>query len=206
MLEAVLFGHEKGAFTGASVANKGIFRAADNGTLLLDEISEMPIGLQSKLLRVLQERKVTPLGAQGEIDVNVRVLATTNRDMRAEVAANRFREDLFYRLNVFPMATQSLSSRPEDILPVAVALLRKHSMSLEGLPWLSADACDVLCSHDWPGNVRELENVMQRALVLQNGGVVDAEDIVIDTVPVLQNVPTPQSSQPTVSRLSAYGG
>jgi two-component system response regulator FlrC len=206
MLEAVLFGHEKGAFTGASVANKGIFRAADKGTLLLDEISEMPLGLQSKLLRVLQERKVTPLGAQGEIDVNVRVLATTNRDMRAEVAANRFREDLFYRLNVFPMATQALSSRPEDILPVAVALLRKHSMSLEALPWLSGDACDVLCTHDWPGNVRELENVMQRALVLQNGGVVQAEDIVIDMVPMLQSFPTPQSSQPTVSRLSAYGG
>ena len=206
MLEAVLFGHEKGAFTGASVANKGIFRAADKGTLLLDEISEMPLGLQSKLLRVLQERKVTPLGAQGEIDVNLRVLATTNRDMRAEVAANRFREDLFYRLNVFPMATQALSSRPEDILPVAVALLRKHSMSLEVFPWLSDGACDVLCNHDWPGNVRELENVMQRALVLQNGGVVQAEDIVIDTVPMLQSFPTPQSSQPTVSRLSAYGG
>ena len=206
MLEAVLFGHEKGAFTGASVANKGIFRAADKGTLLLDEISEMPLGLQSKLLRVLQERKVTPLGAQGEIDVNLRVLATTNRDMRAEVAANRFREDLFYRLNVFPMATQALRSRPEDILPVAVALLRKHSMSLEVFPWLSDGACDVLCNHDWPGNVRELENVMQRALVLQNGGVVQAEDIVIDTVPMLQSFPTPQSSQPTVSRLSAYGG
>ena len=154
MLEAVLFGHEKGAFTGASMANKGIFRAANLGTLLLDEISEMPIGLQSKILRVLQERKVTPLGAQTEIDIDVRVLATTNRDMRLEIQKNNFREDLFYRLNVFPMATQSLSDRPLDILPIAVALLRKHAPSLDMIPWLSECARDVLLEHSWPGNVR----------------------------------------------------
>jgi two-component system response regulator FlrC len=202
MLEAVLFGHEKGAFTGASVANKGIFRAADKGTLLLDEISEMPLGLQSKLLRVLQERKVTPLGAQGEIDVDVRVLATTNRDMRVEVQENRFREDLFYRLNVFPMATRALCQRPLDILPIAVALLRKHANGLEALPWLSPEACDLLTGHAWPGNVRELENVIQRALVLQSGGVITAEDIIIDTAPMTQMTPTQEAIHPALSRLT----
>lgn len=206
MLEAVLFGHEKGAFTGASVANKGIFRAANGGTLLLDEISEMPLGLQSKLLRVLQERKVTPLGAQGEIDVDVRVLATTNRDMPAEVAANRFREDLFYRLNVFPIATQSLSARPLDILPIAVALLRKHANSLDDMPWIAEDARQLLVEHDWPGNVRELENVVQRALVLQHGGVIRSEDIIIDTLPMTHSMPAPQTPHPALSRLNAMGG
>ena len=107
MLEAILFGHEKGAFTGASNANKGIFRAADKGTLLLDEISEMPLSLQAKLLRVLQERKVTPVGGQRDIDVDVRVLATSNRDMASEVNQSRFREDLYYRLNVFPLQTKN---------------------------------------------------------------------------------------------------
>lgn len=206
MLEAVLFGHEKGAFTGASVANKGIFRAANGGTLLLDEISEMPLGLQSKLLRVLQERKVTPLGAQGEIDVDVRVLATTNRDMPAEVAANRFREDLFYRLNVFPIATQSLSARPLDILPIAVALLRKHAASLDDMPWIAEDARALLIEHDWPGNVRELENVIQRALVLQHGGVIRSEDIIIDTLPMTHLMPGPQAPHPALSRLNAMEG
>ncbi len=203
MLEAVLFGHEKGAFTGASVANKGIFRAADKGTLLLDEISEMPLGLQSKLLRVLQERKVTPLGAQGEIDIDVRVLATTNRDMRREVQENRFREDLFYRLNVFPIATRALCQRPLDILPIAVALLRKHASGLDALPWLSPEACDLLTGHDWPGNVRELENVIQRALVLQNGGIITPEDIIIDAAPMSQLIPTQTAIHPALSRLTS---
>ena len=202
MLEAVLFGHEKGAFTGASVANKGIFRAANQGTLLLDEISEMPIGLQSKLLRVLQERKVTPLGGQTEIDVDVRVLATTNRDMRLEVQEKRFREDLFYRLNVFPIATQSLRARPLDILPIAVALLRKHANGMDVIPWLSQDARDVLMGHDWPGNVRELENVMQRALVLQSGGVIEVEDIIIDVAPMTQMITSQPAQHAVLSRLS----
>ena len=127
MLEAMLFGHEKGAFTGASSANKGIFRAADNGTLLLDEVSEMPLSLQAKLLRVLQEKKVTPIGGQRDIDVNVRVIATTNRDMLDEVREKKFREDLYYRLNVFPIETHNLSERPDDILPISIALLNRHT-------------------------------------------------------------------------------
>ena len=181
MLEAMLFGHEKGAFTGASVANKGIFRAADGGTLLLDEISEMPLGLQSKLLRVLQERCVTPLGVHQEIPVDVRVIATTNRDMQEEVRRNAFREDLFYRLNVFPLETLPLAARPEDILPLSTALLRRHCKDGQEMPWVSQEAAEVLMGHDWPGNVRELENVIQRALVMHLEGRIAASDIMIDT-------------------------
>ena len=126
MLEAILFGHEKGSFTGASNANKGIFRAADTGTLLLDEISEMPLSLQAKLLRVLQERKVTPVGGTRDIEINVRIVATTNRDMVEEVKNNKFRQDLYYRLNVFPIRTVDLSKREEDIIPITVAMIKKH--------------------------------------------------------------------------------
>jgi two-component system response regulator FlrC len=189
MLEAMMFGHEKGAFTGASVANRGLFRAAEGGTLLLDEISEMPIGLQSKLLRVLQERSVTPLGAQKEIAVDVRVIATTNRDMAEEVRRNSFREDLFYRLNVFPLETLPLRDRPDDILPLAVGLLRRHAETGAAMPWMTPDAVAVLERHDWPGNVRELENVIQRALVLGEGGVITAADIILDTGRSLQMRP-----------------
>jgi two-component system response regulator FlrC len=181
MLEAMMFGHEKGAFTGASVANKGLFRAAEGGTLLLDEISEMPLGLQSKLLRVLQERCVTPLGVQKEIPVDVRVVATTNRDMAAEVRSNSFREDLFYRLNVFPLETLPLRDRPQDILPLAVGLLRRHTEAGSVIPWVTPEAAEVLERHDWPGNVRELENVIQRALVLHLKGCITLADIVFDT-------------------------
>ncbi|PWR02597.1 AAA family ATPase [Meridianimarinicoccus roseus] len=179
MLEAILFGHEKGAFTGASTANKGIVRAADGGTLLLDEISEMPMGLQAKLLRVLQEKVVTPLGSQKEVPVDIRIVATSNRDMLGEVAAGRFREDLYYRLNVFPLCTQALADRPGDIPALAVAMIRRHCAQDEALPLLTADACDALMDHDWPGNVRELENVVQRALVLRIGDRITAEDVMI---------------------------
>ena len=180
MLEAILFGHEKGAFTGASNANKGIFRAADKGTLLLDEISEMPLSLQAKLLRVLQERKVTPVGGQRDIDVDVRVLATSNRDMAHEVNQSRFREDLYYRLNVFPLQTRNLSSRKDDILPIAIKILDKHSQEGKSSPYLTIEARELLLSHNWPGNVRELENTLQRALVLSNENIIDEKSIMID--------------------------
>ena len=134
MLEAILFGHEKGSFTGASTANKGIFRAADGGTLLLDEISEMPLSLQAKLLRVLQERKVTPLGSQREIDVDVRVIATTNRDMLTTISEGKFREDLFYRLNVFPLTTKCLAERNQDIISISSILLARHSPAWRTFP------------------------------------------------------------------------
>ena len=182
MLEAILFGHEKGAFTGASTANKGIFRAADGGTLLLDEISEMPMALQAKLLRALQEKAVTPIGSQTDIPVDVRVVATTNRNMAEEIRAGNFREDLYYRLNVFPLNTVALAARPDDIVPVATFLLNRHVKSGADLPWLADDAVEALRRYGWPGNVRELENVLQRALVLAQDGVVSAREILIDDV------------------------
>ena len=179
MLEAMLFGHEKGAFTGASSANKGIFRAADSGTLLLDEISEMPLSLQAKLLRVLQEKKVTPIGGQRDIDVDVRVIATTNRDMITEVKEKKFREDLYYRLNVFPLETLNLSERPNDIIPISVALLRRHT-DFDKIPYITKNAQKILTDYAWPGNVRELENVLQRAIVLSENNIIDEENIMID--------------------------
>ena len=180
MLEAILFGHEKGSFTGASQANKGIFRAADGGTLLLDEISEMPLSLQSKLLRVLQERKVTPIGGSKDVQVDVRVVATTNRVMLSEIKKGTFREDLYYRLNVFPLRTLALKERPDDILPISAALLKKHISEDKSLPLLTAKALDVLKNHSWPGNVRELENVLQRAMVICNEDRITENDIMID--------------------------
>ncbi|MAI07116.1 MAG: hypothetical protein CBC47_08315 [Alphaproteobacteria bacterium TMED87] len=181
MLEAMLFGYEKGAFTGASTANKGIFRAADKGTLLLDEISEMPLNLQAKILRVLQERIVTPLGGQRDIPIDVRVIATTNRNMPEEVQNGKFREDLYYRLNVFPLETMLLSNRIGDLLPVTTAIIYKHIKKIDHMPWLSIDAINILEKHLWPGNIRELENVLQRALVLSSNNLITKEDIMIDT-------------------------
>ena len=187
MLEAILFGHEKGAFTGASTANKGIFRAADGGTLLLDEISEMPMALQAKLLRALQEKAVTPIGSQTDIPVDVRVVATTNRNMAEEIRAGNFREDLYYRLNVLPLNTVALANRIDDIVPVATFLLQRHVKGATDMPWLDSGAIDTLRGYDWPGNVRELENVLQRALVLAEDGVITAGDILIDNA--MQQVP-----------------
>ena len=184
MLEAILFGHEKGAFTGASSPNKGIFRAADGGTLLLDEISEMPLTLQAKLLRVLQEKIVTPIGSQKDLSVDVRVIATTNRDMLTEIRDGNFREDLFYRLNVFPLATSNLTERKDDIVPLITALLYRHCQSIDELPWLDNLAIKTLLDHTWPGNVRELENIVQRALVLCSEKQICSSDIVIDNNPL----------------------
>ena len=181
MLEAILFGHEKGAFTGASTSNKGIFRAADGGTLLLDEISEMPLSLQAKLLRVLQEKIVTPLGSQQEIPVDVRVIATTNRSMSEEINQNRFREDLYYRLNVFPLLTKPLCERKDDIIPIATNLLIRHISEICEIPYIEHKAIKSLLEYKWPGNVRELENVMQRALVLCSNSKISELDIIVDS-------------------------
>ena len=169
MLEAMLFGHQKGAFTGAAAASEGFFRAADGGTLLLDEIAEMPLALQAKLLRALQEGEVVPVGASHPIKVDVRIIACANRDLPLEVQEGRFRADLFYRLNVFPLALRPLRERPEDVAPLAFALLLRHAPAEGRIPWLSATALDLLSTHGWPGNVRELENVIRRALLLAGG-------------------------------------
>lgn len=180
MLEAILFGYEKGAFTGAHAAHPGKFEQAQGGTLLLDEVTEMPLGLQAKLLRVLQEREVERLGGREPVSLDVRVLATTNRNLRGEVAAGRFREDLYYRLNVFPLTTAPLRERRDDVLPLAMHVLNARCRPGERIPALSAEAAHILLTHTWPGNVRELDNVMQRALILANGPVIQAESIQIE--------------------------
>jgi two-component system response regulator FlrC len=177
MLEASLFGYEKGAFTGAHQARAGKFEQAQGGTLLLDEISEMDLGLQAKLLRVLQEREVERLGGRELIPLDVRVLATTNRNMREEVAAGRFREDLFYRLNVFPLHLAPLHQRKAEILPLTNRLIRKYSPQGRTVPHVSKQAQQALLEHSWPGNVRELDNVIQRALILLNVDQIEVEDL-----------------------------
>jgi two-component system response regulator FlrC len=177
MLEAVLFGHEKGAFTGALQAHAGKFEQAQGGTLLLDEISEMSLALQAKLLRVLQEREVERIGGHRTIPLDVRVVATSNRVLRDEVAAGRFREDLYYRLNVMPLHLPPLRDRPGDILPLTELLLARHrDRPLQ----IAADARARLLAHPWPGNVRELDNVVQRACVLVAGSVLTAADLVFE--------------------------
>lgn len=177
MLEALLFGYERGAFTGAHASHAGKFEQAQGGTLLLDEVSEMPLALQSKLLRVLQEREVERLGGRNSLDLDVRVLATTNRQLRNEVSAGRFREDLFYRLNVFPITMTPLRQRRDDILPLATQLLASRVRPGERIPALSADVAHLLLTYAWPGNVRELDNVLQRALILCTGPIVEPQHI-----------------------------
>lgn len=190
MLEAMLFGHEKGAYTGAHSSAPGKFEQADGGTLLLDEISEMDVGLQAKLLRVLQEREVERLGGRKTIKLNVRVIATSNRDMRSEVVAGKFREDLYYRLSVLPLQWAPLRDRLDDIIPLAEKILQKHAQkqNRHGVG-LSAEAQRAMLSYPWPGNVRELDNVMQRALILQIGKHIQAEDLGLEGSTVYSQKP-----------------
>ncbi len=210
MLEASLFGYEKGAFTGAYQARAGKFEQAQGGTLLLDEISEMDLGLQAKLLRVLQEREVERLGGREVIPLDVRVLATSNRTMREEVAAGRFREDLFYRLNVFPLHLTPLHQRKADILPLTNRLIRKYAPQGRTVPHLSKQAQQALQDHSWPGNVRELDNVIQRALILLNGELIEAEDLCFEldvtAAPVAEARPAPADDDMTQSEAGLGGG
>lgn len=178
MLEAMLFGHEKGAYTGAYSSAPGKFEQANGGTLLLDEISEMDLGLQAKLLRVLQEREVERLGGRKSIKLDVRVIATSNRDMRLYVEEGKFREDLYFRLSVLPLQWAPLRDRIEDILPLAEKLLERHAAKQYRVGVkLGEDAKQALQQYAWPGNVRELDNVMQRALILQPGTLIHADDL-----------------------------
>ena len=198
MLEALLFGHQKGAFTGAAQASEGFFRAADGGTLLLDEIAEMPLALQAKLLRALQEGEVVPIGATTPVKIDVRIIACANRDLPVEVAEGRFRADLFYRLNVFPLALRPLRERPLDIAPLAFAMILRHATTGGTTPWLSNAALAMLAHHGWPGNVRELENVVRRALLLGDGAPeIGAEHIVFDRPArlVCENVQAPAAGK-----------
>ncbi|MEW6996869.1 sigma-54-dependent transcriptional regulator [Colwelliaceae bacterium BS250] len=178
MLEATLFGYEKGAFTGAVNACPGKFEQAQDGTILLDEISEMDLGLQAKILRVIQEREVERLGGRKLIKLNVRVIATSNRDLKKAVADGSFREDLFYRLNVFPLTWLPLAQRSDDIIPLTKHILKQHAgqQHIE----LTAAANNKLQSYPWPGNVRELDNVIQRALIMKTGDIIDSDDLLIE--------------------------
>jgi len=185
MLEAVLFGYEKGAFTGAYKSSAGKFEQAQGGTLLLDEISEMDISLQAKLLRVLQEKEVERLGSTKVIDLDVRILATSNRRLREEVAAGRFREDLFYRLNVFPLTIPALKDRTRDIIPLAKHMIQRHLKVGDSMPEFNQEAEQKMLSHTWPGNVRELDNVVQRALILHSGNEIAVQDLCFENDEVL---------------------
>ena len=204
MLEATLFGHEKGSFTGAIAAQAGKFEQADGGTILLDEISEMPLGLQARLLGVWQERGVGGGGARKPIQLDIRVVATTNRDLAGEVAAGRFREDLFYRLSVFPLAWRPLRERPADIIPLAERLLNNHVKKMKhAQARLSAEAQACLISYPWPGNVRELDNAIQRALILQQGGLIQPQDFCLamgnGSAPLPSLAPAPVAAAETES-------
>jgi two-component system response regulator FlrC len=181
MLEATLFGYDKGAFTGAIQGCPGKFEQAQGGTILLDEISEMDLSLQAKLLRVLQEKEVERLGSRKTIALDVRVIATSNRNLRKAVEVGDFREDLYYRLNVFPLTWLALDKRAGDIVPLAEHLIERHSQK-QGQDTLkfTAAARSKLLQHSWPGNVRELENVIQRALILGDGQQIDAQDLMIE--------------------------
>jgi len=191
MLESILFGYEKGTFTGAYTSRAGKFEQANGGTLLLDEISEIDVGLQAKLLRVIQEKEVERLGGSQAIPLDVRLIATTNRNLKDQVAAGRFREDLFYRLNVFPLHLPPLRERPGDIIPLAKNFV-EHFDQGTGVQ-LEDSARQKLLAHSWKGNVRELENVIQRALILKTGRSICAGDI------VLENPDVTEISQPTLS-------
>lgn len=184
MLEATLFGYEKGSFTGAYKSTAGKFEQAQGGTLLLDEVSEMSLSLQAKLLRVLQEKEVERIGANKIIRLDVRILATTNRQLKTEVEAGRFREDLFYRLNIFPLQWHPLRERKSDIIPLANYLIRKHCQHKEPIvPVISSAAQKLMLAYTWPGNARELDNVIQRALVLQVQGIIEGEHLQLATLP-----------------------
>ncbi len=187
MLESILFGYEKGAFTGATQAVPGKFEMAQGGTLLLDEISEMDVNLQAKLLRVIQEKEVERLGSQRKIKLKVRILATTNRRLKECVQEGGFREDLYYRLNVFPLLIPTLKERKADILPLANELLKKYVSTGNNIPLLTQKAGQRLVDYHWPGNVRELENVIQRALILQVEQTISEEQLIFEGSEIIAN-------------------
>lgn len=187
MLEATLFGYKKGAFTGACNSQIGKFEQAQHGTLLLDEVSEMELGLQAKLLRVLQERELERLGDRRTIKLDVRVLATTNRNLLDSVKNNQFREDLYYRLNVFPLHVPSLRDRPGDIVPLADHFLQRFFEGQQSKPKFTKEAQAALLAHNWSGNVRELENLIQRSVILATTDEIDLLDLGLDCAPAVSD-------------------
>ncbi len=210
MLEDMLFGHEKGAFTGADKRYEGLFEQAHRGTLFLDEIGEMPIVLQAKILRVLQERELRRLGGSELVKLDVRVIAATNRDLAVQVREREFREDLFYRLNVFPLKISPLRERIEDILPIAAVLMKKHRKTIGNRCRLSKATQQFFKAYPWPGNVRELENVVQRAMVLAFDGVIEVEHLLLENdlsnqaQAMPQNSFAPETVQPQQSSAESF--
>jgi len=204
LLEATLFGYEKGAFTGAQQAQAGKFEQAQDGTLLLDEVTEMPLALQAKLLRVLQEREVERVGGKKPIPLNIRLIATSNRDMAEAVAKGVLREDVYYRLNVFPLLIPALRQRPDDIVPLAVRFLAEHGgrSGRSGLR-LAPSAEAALRAYSWPGNVRELENVMQRAVILATGDTVEADALHLPVSSMLSEPAVPAKAPASLSSSSS---
>jgi two-component system response regulator AtoC len=181
LLESELFGHERGAFTGAIRARRGAFELAHQGTIFLDEIGEMPLHMQAKLLRVLQEHEVTPVGAEKPLWIDVRIIAATNKDLEKEVERGNFRQDLFYRLNVITLVIPPLRSRKEDIPSLAKMFVTSLRMKIgRGPAGISEEAIQSLCRYDWPGNIRELMNVLERGLLLCKG-----EEIMVDDLPTI---------------------
>lgn len=184
LLESELFGHTRGAFTGAVAEKEGLFVAADGGTLFLDEVGEMPLPLQVKLLRVLDDHIVMPLGGTRSVKVDVRIVSATNRDLELLVRAGTFREDLFYRLNVIPLHVPPLRRRLDDIPLLAYYFIREHARAMNRPePALSAAALKAIAEYRWPGNVRELRNAMERAVALSNGRVIDADELPLNAFP-----------------------
>lgn len=179
MLESVLFGYEKGAFTGAVGSMAGKFELANKGSILLDEIGDMPLNLQGKLLRVLQEQEVERLGSHKRIPLKVRIIAATNKDLQLEMQEGRFRQDLYYRLAVVPVHIAPLRERPEDIIPLAQHFIEKYQLASDARKRLSHDAHHALLAWHWPGNVRELENVIQRGLILSHSPDITARDLAL---------------------------
>jgi two-component system response regulator FlrC len=185
LIDDMLFGHEKGAFTGAQKDFKGLFEQAQGGTLFLDEIGEMPLHLQSKLLRVLQERLLTRLGSERQVAIDVRIIAATNKDLRVAIAEREFREDLYFRISTFKLRVPPLRERKGDILPLVASLLMRHAPNAQEFT-LSDEAQAQLLSYPWPGNVRELENVVQRAVVLCADQHIDTQHLMFDDTADIQ--------------------
>jgi len=206
MMEAMLFGHKKGSFTGAAQSSDGLFLAADGGTLFLDEIAELPLNLQAKLLRALQEGEILPVGATHPVPVNVRVIAACNRDLAAESEAGRFRSDLYWRLNVMPLALSPLATRKGDVTAISASmLLGLYDKAQEGetFAWPTTETLALLAAHQWPGNARELGNVLQRAMVLREGDCIAATDLSLLAVSTPASAPVsapsammPETAQP----------
>lgn len=204
LMEVELFGYEKGAFTGANQRHKGLFEQAHGGTLLLDEIAELDLGLQAKFLRVIQEKQFRRVGGESEISVDVRLLASTHRDLKKLVDAGKFREDLFYRISVFPIDVAPLRERPEDVTALTAQYIdhfnREMGKRVEGI---AEDTKNILLSYTWPGNVRELRNTIERVMILRDEAFINPEELPIEIITGVQRLPPAKESQaPNVTGIS----